>query len=366
MERLSSAVVDGDVIEFVRDDPEAELRSVTLQCDRLVAGDRHFTREGDAWTLRLPCPDQLRRLEYRLALTDNDGVTTVECDPGNPERVRTRHGERSVVLLPGYERPGWLLETTPIGMYELLVPDVPGFGEVPIRLWSPNRVRRRDQVPLLVVHDGAAYADLAELPHYAAAMISRRELPPFRLALFDPRDREGWYTANDDYVVAELAALEAIDSHIGTRDPLVVMGAGIGGLCALLVGLRSPRFAGVFAQSGLFQPAARVASGDAAVGSGSADTDPPRSGRVHLERMAAAARAIREPASTPRPLTIGLTCNLLERRLGDNREIADRLRSQGHRVALTEVRDVPGFAGWRDSLQPALTDVLRTCWGAQG
>src|SRR6476620_1077892 len=95
-----------DALVFTLDDPERDLVRVSLDCDDAVLGRRRFRRTATGWLLSIPRPD-LNRLEYRLVVSHRGGVTEVVCDPANPERVQTAFGERSVALMPGYERrPG--------------------------------------------------------------------------------------------------------------------------------------------------------------------------------------------------------------------------------------------------------------------
>ena len=59
-----------------------------------------------------------------------------------------------------------------------------------------------------------------------------------------------------------------------------------------------------------------------------------------------------------------LTCGLVEENLANNRELAAALRAQGYPVELFEVPDAHNFTGWRDALDPYLTDLLRRTWPA--
>ena len=99
---------------FRLDDPDRALVRVGLDCDEAVTGPRRFRRTASGWTLALPRPP-VARLEYRLVVTARDGSTAVVCDPDNDERVRTAFGDRSVALMPGYERPVWLRQGTDPG-----------------------------------------------------------------------------------------------------------------------------------------------------------------------------------------------------------------------------------------------------------
>jgi enterochelin esterase family protein len=340
-----------DRLVFTLDDPGRRWARVALDCDDAI-GPRHlFRRTRAGWALRIPRPD-LRRVEYRLVLTDRVGETTVECDPGNPERVRTAFGERSVALMPGYERPSWLqVDAAPGSTLDLVHPD-DELGDLPIALWCPAGLKPDRPAPLLVVHDGPEYACLADLTRYAAAMVDQGTLPPFRMALMQPVERDEWYAANEDYLTAELAALDMVETGHPSDRPPVVMGASLGGLCALLLALEAqPRFAGVFSQSGsFFAP----------------DLDEQESSYPYFEQITAAVAQVGAAAPAEHPLTVGLTCGAMEENHANNAAMADVLTRLGHDVRMADVPDLHNYTAWRDSLHPTLTDVLRSAWGTQG
>ncbi len=52
-------------------------------------------------------PD-VHRIEYAFELTHPDGGTEHVLDPANGTRSPGAFGDKSVVLLPGYEPPAWL------------------------------------------------------------------------------------------------------------------------------------------------------------------------------------------------------------------------------------------------------------------
>ena len=66
-----------------------------------------FERRDGRWELRVPRPPA-DRLEYLLEVERRGGVVERIPDPGNPARVRGVFGEKSVLELPGYERPAWV------------------------------------------------------------------------------------------------------------------------------------------------------------------------------------------------------------------------------------------------------------------
>jgi enterochelin esterase-like enzyme len=332
-------------------DAEHRYARVSLDCDDAIAGRRRFRRTAAGWALTLPTPD-VSRLEYRILLTAWDGSVEVVCDPDNPERVRTAFGERSVALLPGYAAPRWLHTDAPAGAEQCLEHADPVVGTVPVTIWSPAGLRSCDPAPLLVVHDGPEYADLAGLTTYAAAMVHEQTLAPFRMALMRPVHRDEWYSGNPDYVRAEVAALGTIETAFPVTGPRVTMGASLGGLTALLLALADPtRFGGVLAQSGSFFRS---------------DLDSQEKDYPTYERVVAAVRAVQAGAPTGRHLEVAMTCGVREENYANNLEMATALRRLGHRVRFFDVADLHNYTAWRDSLDPALTGMVRSVWGAQG
>jgi enterochelin esterase-like enzyme len=345
-----SSVTDQRLL-FSFADPQRAYARVALDCDDAVVGRRRFRRTTNGWSLSIPRP-ALWRVEYRLLLTAHDGSVEVVCDPSNPERVRTAFGERSVVLLPGYMRPSWLDADVPAGETMALSHEDAAVGELPIVVWSPQGLEDGVPAPLLLVHDGPEYADLSSLTGYAAAMVASERLAPFRVALMQPVDRDEWYAANPEYVRAEIGAVDTIGRRVALAGDLAVMGASLGGLSALLVGLADRRFGAVFSQSGSFFQAR---------------LDAQESGYPHFERVVEAVRAVvLGGGRTDRPLAVTLTCGTEEENLDNNVAMAKALEGFGHRVTLVEVPDLHNYTAWRDSLDPALTDLLLSVWRAEG
>jgi len=73
-----------------------------------------------------------------------------------------------------------------------------------------------------------------------------------------------------------------------------------------------------------------------------------------------------DPAGAEHPLRVAMTCGALEGNLGNNEDVASPLLRAGHDVVSSRVPDLHNYTAWRDSLDPALTDLLRKCWGATG
>lgn len=336
-----------DALVFILDDAARDFTRVSLDCDDAVTGRRRFRRTATGWHLAIPRPD-LNRLEYRLIISRREGETHVVCDPANPERVQTAFGERSVALMPGYERPVWLQGEVEPGNTTSVTLDGGDIGAIPVTVWTPSELGPTEAGRLLVVHDGPEYVELADLAHYAAAVIADKIVPPFRLACMHPVDRDLWYAANDAYLAAELAALDELVSAVPTVDRWVTLGASLGGLTSLLLALTGgERFGGVMAQSGSFFIS---------------DLDPQESSYPFFDRVISAVTEVEQTSQADHPLQVALTCGRLEENFTNNDAMASALADQGHLVSFVSVADLHNYTAWRDALDPSLTYLLRAVW----
>src|SRR6478735_9147353 len=115
-------------------DLEHEHAAVRLYQEVRVPGDRlAFAHDGTSWVLELDRPD-VDRMEYLFQVIDPDGSHRWVTDPANPLRA-----------------PGGLDDRVP--------------------------------APLLLVHDGPEYDELAGLTSYLGSLVRSGELPPLRAAL---------------------------------------------------------------------------------------------------------------------------------------------------------------------------------------
>jgi enterochelin esterase-like enzyme len=322
-------------------DPEGRYAAVRLCSDLpLSDGERSFARDGDDWVLELD-PPGIARLEYHLEVTDADGATETGPDPGNPLRAPGAFGEKSVLLLPGYEPPAWLDAPAVEGRYQDFGVRGRGLGaNVTGRIWSPLT---DEPLPLLVAHDGLEYDKLASLTRYSAAMIAAGALPPHRVAVLAPGVRDEWYSASALYsralYVDVIPALPAIGPPVG-------MGASLGALAMLVTQRRAPgTFAALFLQSGsFFMPR----------------FDSQESGFVRYARIVRVVRRILRTSAQPIP--VQLTCGTAEENVFNNRVMARALAEQGYDARLDEVPDMHNYTGWRDAFDPHLTRLLGRVW----
>jgi enterochelin esterase-like enzyme len=325
-------------VTFRLADPEGRYAAVRLCSDlRLSEEQKAFARDGGEWVLRLT-PPPVARLEYQLELVHADGGSEVVCEPGNPHRAPGAFGEKSVLLLPGYQPPAWLNAEGVPGDTVELAPRGRGLrANVHVRIWSPPG----NPLPLLIAHDGPEYDRLAGLTRYAAAMIAAGELPPHRVAMIAPGHRDEWYSGSALYARALCTDVLPV---LGETVAPVGMGASLGALAMLHAHARSP-FAGMFLQSGsFFQPR----------------YDAHESRFPRYRRVVRVTRELHRDAGPPVPTT--LTCGIAEENVYNNRTMARALAQQRFDAELHEVPDMHNYTGWRDAFHPHLTNLLAKVW----
>ncbi len=330
-------------------DPDRRYTAVRLASDlHLSEAERSFARRDGEWVLDLRPPD-VQRLEYKLELVGPGGSVEYALDPGNPHRAPGAFGEKSVLLLPGYREPAWLAEDAVEGRYREL--EVPGRGlgaSVAIRVWEPADAEGRP-LRLLLAHDGPEYDALGSLTRFTAAKIAAGELPPHRVALLAPGDRDQWYSASKAYgrVLAH-DVIPALRDGFPTVGALAGMGASLGALSLLHLQRSYPRMLGaLFLQSGsFFLPR----------------TDPQERRFPRFNRIVRFVRATQRDGSLALPIPVTLTVGTAEENAANNRAMAHALAEQGYEVELEEVPDMHNYIGWRDAFDPYLTRLLQRVW----
>lgn len=343
-------LVTDDSVTFHLPDADSALDGIRLLPALSLPDARlEFARDEGAWRLALPRPP-VHRMEYRFQLRHPAGDLEEICDPANPLRAPGAFGDKSVVEFPDYASPAWLdapgveAETA-----DLTVP-APLLGrEIAVRVWSPAPAE--EPLPLLVAHDGPEYDRLAGLTAYAGAMIESGQLPPFRVALLAPGDRDDEYAANPKYsATLHQRVLPALRQAVTVVEPVVGMGASLGGLAMLHAQRALPGlFGGLFLQSASFL---------------TVDLDPQEQHR--FSRFAQVSVYVADVLRTvPNEcVPVVMTCGLAEENLANNRQMAATLRKQGYLAELVEVPDAHNYVAWRDVFDPALTTLLSTVWTA--
>ena len=228
-----------------------------------------------------------------------------------------------------------------------------GLGaSVGIRVWSPADAEPGRPLRMLLANDGPEYDALSQLTRFSAAKIASGELPPHRVALLAPGDRDQWYSASAAYArVLAHDIVPRLRDAFGIVGTPAAMGASLGGLAMLHAQRRFPRTLGaLFMQSGSFFM--------------------PRYD-AHEYRFSRYGRIVRFVRETLRdgqyamPVPVTITVGRAEENVHNNRDMARALASQGYEVSLEEVADLHNYVGWRDAFDPHLTALLRRAWTAR-
>jgi enterochelin esterase-like enzyme len=341
------AKLDHDQIALTFRGPRG-LRAVRVRSELLKRGEPpELRRRGRSltWELVIPRPVGVDRVEYLLELVRADGGTELVTDPANPLVAPGPFGDKSVLELPGYERPVWLDEDSETGRIEpLAVRSRLLRAEVTGLLWTSAGAEGAS-LPLLLVHDGPEYAEFSALTQMLDAAVAQLELPPMRAALLQPISRNETYSAAKRY--ADALANEIVPALPETNS-MVGMGASLGALAMLHAHRLHPHlFDGLFLQSGSFFRR---------------ELDGYERGFPRFERIARFVGRVRRTAEWPWPVPVSMTAGLGEENLGNNRAMRDALARQGYPVELVEHRDAHNWVSWRDVLEPHLTLLLESLW----
>ena len=331
---------DGRELVFRLPDPDRRYTSVRMHSD-LPGAARQLARRGGFWAVRFPRPP-VDRLEYQFEVVHPDGGSEWITDPGNDDTASGAFGEKSVLLLPEYQAPEWLDAEGVEGEREDL-----DAGGLRATVWRPRGAD--GPLPVLLANDGPEYDDLSRLTHWAAVMIATGRLPPFRVALLHPRDRDEEYSASAAYATRLVTKMiRGLREADGPKP--CGMGASLGALAMLHAQRRFPGiFGGLFLQSGSFFDPRH---------------DAHESGFGRYQRIVRFTRSVLRATDTPDAVPVMMTCGKAEENVHNNRLMAGALKRQGHLTALYELGDLHNYTAWRDAFDPYLLRLLRKAWAA--
>ena len=311
--------------------------------------DPRFRRVRGHWVARIPAPP-VDRIEYLFVVRSADGHEALLLDPANPRRVDGVLGAHSVLELPGYRAPDWLVSTTQPWVARPVAAGSPVAElEVTGDLLSPEGVGPDQELPLLVVHDGPEYVRLARLLDYLDWLGHSDAALRCRVLSLAPVDRDRSYAASPVYTQALVEqALPRARAAAATEGPLVGLGASLGGLALAHAAATYPgTFAGLLAQSGsFFLP----------------QFDAHEARWPHYGEVVTATAALHADPSPLTGVVVRLTAGAGEENLENNHALARRLVSLGVDAALTTGRDGHNHTAWRDLLHPTLGELLARCW----
>ena len=338
------------------DDPQKQWAAVSLWYHlRRPYPDRSFDFGDGQWRYWLDRPP-VDRLEYLIEVNGADGSSALVLDESNPARVAGVFGDHSVLEFPGYQRPWWV-DDPDAGAHdaagtrvELGLPHARGLRrDLPVEVWTPDGVDAAAAAPLLLVHDGEEMDRFAAVTRYATAMARTGRLPAFRVGLLPPLDRDAWYSASPAYARSlATTAVPALLDTVPTLGRPVLAGASLGGLAALHAEWTHPgTFAGLYLASGSFF---------------GMRYDEQESGHVRFFRISLAVEQVLDARTRWTAAEVVLTCGRGEENWENNQAMLAALRRAGVSVAFSAFADGHTWVGWRDSLDPALTDLLAALW----
>ena len=319
-------------LRFQVPDPRRRLAAVRLAHQLRERLPHELTRNGRAWELTAPAPEEVDRFEYQLELIDLSGRSEWILDPGNPKSASGPWGSKSVWEAPGYKPPEWL-DDEPVGEPEAVtIASRILKAELPALIWAHPDATERS--PLVVVHDGPEFAEHSALLTYLG------RLPPLRAALIGPVDRNETYSASAKY---SRALAEEVLPQLPPARARIGVGASLGALSLFHTHRRHPdSFDALFLQSGSFFRRAE-----------SYERNFPRYERI--ARFVGGVHRNRPERTIP----IVLTCGTVEQNLAANRALEESLRARGYDARLHEFRDGHNWVAWRDSFHPHLLRLLQ-------
>jgi enterochelin esterase-like enzyme len=324
-------------------DPDGRWTAVRLASD-IPAPNRDFERRDRDWVLELPAQLQLHRVEYELEVEHAGGGKEWIADPSHGTRAPGAFGEKSVLEAEQYTPPWWLDAPAVDGLVTRVPLGIAMRRRVTADVWAPVDIPADHPLPALVAHDGPEYDKLARLTQWAAAIIAAGRLPPFRLVMLPPGDRDNWYSASEGYAKAFAQILvPALRDRVAVERPLVGMGASLGALEMLHVHRRFPGVVGgLFLQSGSFF---------------TMETDPQEIRFSRFGRITPFVRGVLRTKRFEHPVPTAMTCGAEEENAANNRLMAEALARQGYPVEYVENPDMHNYTNWRDTLDPHLTGL---------
>ena len=230
-----------------------------------------------------------------------------------------------------------------VGRTRLTVTGTP-VGEVDLAVVTPHGSRRTVELPLLLAHDGPAYARRGHLLRVLDDAHATGRLPLMRVALLHPGPRNSRYAANPHYA-------EALTEHVlprvltayRTAGRPTIMGASLGALAALQAEwLRPGTFAGLFLQSGSFFR--RGLDGEESF--------------EYWHRVTSFVTQVGRARRRRTHARIVMTCGTAEGNLRNNELMARTLERQGNDVDFSVVPGRHDWPSWHRAFDPHLLDLL--------
>jgi enterochelin esterase-like enzyme len=288
------------------------------------------------WSVDLHIPDSAR-IEYRFEIRRGTRYEST-LDPSNPEVATNPFGENSVLRASACPAQPSTDDAIAWHRSEFRVHSRLLGGRRHHHLLSPVGSGTRDPLPLLLLHDGTDYVRHARVDQIIGSAISAGTLPPLRIALLDPRQRNVEYAADprhSGHVVEEV--IPHLRARYAIGDRRVVAGASLGAVASWHTAWSHPgSMTGMVLQSGTF------------AFSRHSQLPPPMADpiRSFLADVASDSRL--------EGMCVGQTCGRFESLIDWNRAVAERLGRGADFHVYAEHWAGHDWGAWADGFLPAL------------
>jgi enterochelin esterase family protein len=191
------------------------------------------------------------RVEYKL-IVDGKWI----ADELNPEKLDNGvGGENSVLAMPGYKPATWD-KGTEVFLDNIDFRTTVFNGTRLIQVYNPGECVKVT-CSVLYFQDGTDYFKRAQAVNVQQSLVKAGKIKPFIMVFLDPKDRMKEYWASDDYarfVATEVVpAIDAKYNTIKNREGRGILGASLGGITSVWVGLKYPQvFSRIGGQSSSF------------------------------------------------------------------------------------------------------------------
>lgn len=195
------------------------------------------------------------RLDYRFIVDGQEGV-----DPRNPRFVPSGFGPSSELRMPAYVASPELQDKNSYPTGQLHEHTLSSAMLNQIRsffVYTPAGQLVGAKLPSLYVHDGTDALNFIKMQRLMDTLIGRKEIPPMVVVFIPPINREVEYKRNDafaDFIAQEIVPFIQ-ETYQTDPDPAktATMGASMGGLISLHLGMRHPdKFGLIAGQSGAY------------------------------------------------------------------------------------------------------------------
>ena len=194
------------------------------------------------------------------------------------------------------------------------------------------------------------YSRLARLGDYLGWLASSKPLPPCRVLLLRPDDRNLSYAANPAYAAALAHEAIPLARSLVPVTQVLGLGASLGALSLAHSAATYPgTFTGLHLQSGsFFLPA----------------YDAHEVRFRYFPQVVAAVAALHAEPGGLRDVDLSVTVGQGEENLENNRAFVARMAELGVTARITEARSGRSYTAWRDLLHPGLANLLKRCAAA--